>query len=111
MQLEGDALHKASTCWMAYTHSVDEIQRYFDEFDPLNTGSLNKDALSQLLTKLNDGIAPLPADIDRVLKRADAIGDGVLHRPELVQASSPPHKHVRRKRSLTFNHACFQGVC
>ena len=97
MQLEGDALHKASTCWMAYTHSVDEIQRYFDEFDPLNTGSLNKDALSQLLTKLNDGIAPLPADIDRVLKRADAIGDGVLHRPELVQASSPPHKHVRRK--------------
>ena len=84
---------------MGYTHSVEEIQRYFDEFDPLDTGSLNRDALSQLLTKLNDGIAPLPVDIDGVLKRADAIGDGVLHRPELVQARSPPKKHVSLEES------------
>jgi hypothetical protein len=58
LQLQGVALYKASSAWRAYTQSVDEIEKYYSEFDPLGTGALDKQALTQLLTKLNDGITP-----------------------------------------------------
>ena len=58
LQLQGVALYKASSAWRAYTQSVDEIEKYYSEFDPLDTGALDKQALTQLLTKLNDGITP-----------------------------------------------------
>ena len=33
---------KASAIFLVYTQTVGEISRYFEEFDPLNTGSINR---------------------------------------------------------------------
>lgn len=38
--------------------------------------------------RLNDGLEPCIDDVDFVMNKADVIGDGMIHKPELVQAIS-----------------------
>lgn len=100
LQLEGDALHKAAACWLSYTQMAVEIEKYCDELDPTKGGTVDKLALESLLTRLNDGEAPLEADLDYVMQQADRINDGVLHRPELVQAISLWYSIAGRDENL-----------
>ena len=88
MQLEGEAIHKAALCWMGYTTSVGEIEESFGEIDLTKDGVVDKQALEALLTRLNEGVPPQEDDLDYVMSHADCLKDGVLHRPELVQAIS-----------------------
>jgi len=103
LQLEGDALHKAAACWLSYTQMAGEIEKYCDELDPTSfttDDAVDKLALESLLTRLNDGVAPLEADIDYVMQQADSMNDGVLHRPELVQAISLWYSLAGRDENL-----------
>ena len=88
MQLEGVGLETAAKCWLCYTETVAFIDPAFTEFDTDGTGDLNREQLSKVLCRLNDDLEPSRDDLDFVMSKADVIGDGLIHKPELVQAIS-----------------------
>jgi hypothetical protein len=59
--------------------------------------ALTKEGLAKVLTRLNDDVAPSPADVAFVLSKADIIGDGLIHKPELVQVLKVWLGHVSCK--------------
>jgi Ca2+-binding EF-hand superfamily protein len=88
MQLEGIGLETAAKCWLSYTETVAFIDPVFNEFDTDGTGNLSREKLSQVLSRLNDDLEPSADDLDFVMSKADVIGDGLIHKPEMVQAIS-----------------------
>ncbi|EKX40186.1 hypothetical protein GUITHDRAFT_56916, partial [Guillardia theta CCMP2712] len=78
----------AGQTWMAFRETEEEISQVFTKYDANKDGKISKDELKNVLMELNEGIAPLPAEVDFVMDSADVLGDQSLGKGEFMYAIS-----------------------
>merc|ERR1712070_986398 len=67
------------------------------EVEVSKTGTLNKEELVAYLKSLNGGLAPTAKEVEWVWTEADVLGDGQIHLPELVKATSLWYLCIERR--------------
>ena len=120
-QLEGKALETAAKEWLQYLQNYDEISSVFDSHCSNGSGFLDKDALTavlphartlrarlicklrgaevpisnlQVLTDLNEGEPPDPADVEKVLEQASIVTAGQLSKPVRNRKKTNSHTEL-----------------
>lgn len=86
--IDAGELEELLTCWHTFIEHRTEFEEKMKKYDVSNTGTLSKDELKAYLTDLNGGIAVSDDEVDMVMKQADVLGDGVLHKIELQKATA-----------------------
>ena len=61
--LQKDDIAKAADFWLSYIKSAPMVEEYFNEFDPLETGSLNNESVAKVLSRINNEIPPTPEEV------------------------------------------------
>mmetsp|Transcript_27381 Transcript_27381/g.42768 ORF Transcript_27381/g.42768 Transcript_27381/m.42768 type:complete len:228 (-) Transcript_27381:227-910(-) len=88
---------KAVDAYLSYKDSAPEITEMFKKFDPDGNANLDRAELTEMLTELNEGVAPQESEVDWVMKEADIIGQGMISKPCLAKAISLWYTHVEEQ--------------
>eukprot|EP00960_Hanusia_phi_P031345 749242-Hanusia_phi.AAC.1 len=88
IQLKPAQIAAAGQTWMAFRETEQEISEVFTKHDTNRDGKISKEELKNVLHDLNEGISPLPAEVDFVMESADVLGDGSLGKGEFMYAIS-----------------------
>merc|ERR1712093_672748 len=91
-----DEISGAMKCWRSYNEPAtqDRITKTFAMYDKDNSGKLDKEQLTKLLSDLNDQLPVEDSEVDWVLSHADVLGDGQISKIELGQAIAFWFVHV-----------------
>mmetsp|Transcript_78148 Transcript_78148/g.168964 ORF Transcript_78148/g.168964 Transcript_78148/m.168964 type:complete len:208 (-) Transcript_78148:46-669(-) len=81
-------LERTIKAWHAYTSKREEMDKLIDQYDKSGSGTLTRDELKTYLTDLNGGKEVAEEEVEWVMKEADVLGDGQIHRMELVMATA-----------------------
>lgn len=96
-KIELNELHYALRAWNSYNQLDASVLELFAEFDFDDSGRLDADELQQLLTAINGGKTVIWEEVRHVMRQGDVLGDGLIHRSELLGAIAAWYAHVDRK--------------
>eukprot|EP00929_Paragymnodinium_shiwhaense_P004037 TRINITY_DN10475_c0_g1_i1.p1 TRINITY_DN10475_c0_g1~~TRINITY_DN10475_c0_g1_i1.p1 ORF type:complete len:597 (+),score=87.54 TRINITY_DN10475_c0_g1_i1:75-1865(+) len=100
-QINLGELHYAIRAWHSYCNLDDNVLRLFAEFDLDESGHLDPEELRTLLININGGLPVSSKEVEDVMNQADALGNGVISRPDLLGAISAWYVCVDRKETDT----------
>jgi len=86
--IEKSEISYVVSAWLLLTAKRSQMEAVVKEFDKSGDGKLTKEDLTAYLTKLNEGTPVSTDEVDWVWSQADVLGDGVIHKPEIVMASA-----------------------
>lgn len=92
-------LAAAISRWRAFTDHRSEFEEIMQEYDVSNTGTLSKDEAKKYLKDLNGGVELTVEEFDCVFKEADVLGNGVLNKMELQEATTSWYLSMQEKKS------------
>uniref|UniRef100_A0A7S0DUE3 EF-hand domain-containing protein n=1 Tax=Hanusia phi TaxID=3032 RepID=A0A7S0DUE3_9CRYP len=113
---EGDSITKseimiALDVWRHYEKTKPEIEAYFKKYDTNNSGMLEFDQLKNLLTDLNDGVAPPDEEIKWIQSNSDGSVRGIqktggVNKTELMGAIALWYTHIEEASNKTTTSSC-----
>lgn len=90
-------LDSAVVAWRALRDDMARIQERFSRYDTAGSGLLEKPQVEALLRDVNQGIAVSTAEVEWIMNRADADGNGAIDSEELNSAVALWYLHVTKQ--------------
>mmetsp|Transcript_97626 Transcript_97626/g.252634 ORF Transcript_97626/g.252634 Transcript_97626/m.252634 type:complete len:211 (+) Transcript_97626:56-688(+) len=104
--LDPEELVIAIRAWHTYTTKRKDMEDLIDKYDENKTGSLSREEMQKYLKDLNGSIEPTEEEVNWVMEEADVLGDGEIHKTELVMATAAWYSHVVETKNASNSKAC-----
>mmetsp|Transcript_6914 Transcript_6914/g.11153 ORF Transcript_6914/g.11153 Transcript_6914/m.11153 type:complete len:217 (+) Transcript_6914:89-739(+) len=100
----------AIKAWHVYCKNRADMDKEFQKFSKPGQDTLNHDELKEYLKSLNGGCEVSDDEVKWVMHEADVLKDGVIHKEELLMATSAWYSHVednpRRVKTVQASSVC-----